>query len=64
MLPVGTITSIQDTSGPSLIPRYNLYPAGFDYEWTELAFQEKSTSNKALIIFSLAVLFVFLFLSP
>jgi hydrophobe/amphiphile efflux-1 (HAE1) family protein len=35
-------------------------PAGFTYEWTELAFQEKTAGNTALLIFPLCVLFVFL----
>ncbi len=93
MIPLGSLGTLQDTSGPSRMPRYNLYPAaavsgntsigyssgqalarmeqlaesvlpeGFGYEWTELAYQEKSTGNTAIIIFSLAVLFVFLLLS-
>ena len=93
MVPIGSIATVQDTSGPSRMPRYNLYPAasvsgdtapgfssgqalarmeqlaeqvlpdGFGYEWTELAYQEKATGDTAMIIFSLAVLFVFLLLS-
>jgi multidrug efflux pump len=35
-------------------------PAGFGYEWTELAFQEKAAGNSALWIFPMCVLFVFL----
>jgi hydrophobe/amphiphile efflux-1 (HAE1) family protein len=35
-------------------------PAGFTYEWTELAFQEETAGNTALFIFPLCVLFVFL----
>jgi multidrug efflux pump subunit AcrB len=35
-------------------------PNGYDYEWTELAFQEKSAGNTALFIFPLCILFVFL----
>ncbi len=35
-------------------------PAGFTYEWTELAYQEESAGNTALLIFPLCVLFVFL----
>jgi hydrophobe/amphiphile efflux-1 (HAE1) family protein len=35
-------------------------PAGFTYEWTELAFQEETAGNTALLIFPLCVLFVFL----
>ena len=38
-------------------------PSGFGYEWTELAFQQKSASNAALIVFPLCVLLVFLILS-
>lgn len=93
MVPIGSVASIKDTSGPSRMPRYNLYPAaavsgdtaegyssgqalakmeelakavlpdGFSFEWTELAYQEKATGNTAIIVFSLAVLFVFLLLA-
>ena len=35
-------------------------PAGFSYEWTELAYQEETAGNTALYIFPLCVLFVFL----
>ena len=38
-------------------------PAGVSAEWTELAFQERSTGNTAILIFALSVLFVFLALS-
>ncbi len=38
-------------------------PQGFDFEWTELALQQKLAGNTALIAFSLAVVFVFLFLA-
>ncbi|MEM6615420.1 MAG: multidrug efflux RND transporter permease subunit [Pseudomonadota bacterium] len=38
-------------------------PAGIDYEWTELAFQERNTDNLAIYIFALSVLFAFLVLS-
>ena len=38
-------------------------PDGFGYEWTELSYQEKATGNTAVMIFCLAVLFVFLLLS-
>ena len=93
MVPISAIANVKNTTGPSLIPRYNLYPAaaisgntmlgyssgqaldkmeelannvlpkGFDFEWTEIALQEKQVGNSALIIFSLAVLFVFLLLA-
>jgi multidrug efflux pump subunit AcrB len=35
-------------------------PAGYAYEWTELAYQEETAGNTALFIFPLCVLFVFL----
>jgi HAE1 family hydrophobic/amphiphilic exporter-1 len=38
-------------------------PAGVSAEWTELALQERSTGNTAILIFALSVLFVFLALS-
>jgi HAE1 family hydrophobic/amphiphilic exporter-1 len=38
-------------------------PAGFSYEWTELAFIESRESGGALIVFSMAALFVFLVLA-
>ncbi len=38
-------------------------PAGFGYEWTEVALQEKLGGNVGIIIFPLCVLFVFLLLT-
>jgi HAE1 family hydrophobic/amphiphilic exporter-1 len=38
-------------------------PLGTSFQWTELAFQERSTGNTAVFIFALSVLFVFLVLS-
>lgn len=38
-------------------------PDGFDYEWTELAYQEKNIGNTTMVIFALAILFVFLLLA-
>src|SRR5204862_4241549 len=35
-------------------------PQGYDFEWTDLAFQEKAAGNTALFIFPLCVLFVWL----
>ncbi|PCJ96621.1 MAG: hydrophobe/amphiphile efflux-1 family RND transporter [Zetaproteobacteria bacterium] len=93
MVPIGSLATVKDTSGPLRVPRYNLYPAagvsgntapgysssealarmeqladqvlpdGFSYEWTELAYQEKAMGNTAIVVFCLAVLFVFLLLS-
>lgn len=93
MVPLGSVATIQNTAGPSRVPRYNLYPAasllgdaapgyssgealatmerlaaqilpeGIDYEWTDLAYQEKNSANTTYIALLLAVLFVFLLLS-
>ncbi len=38
-------------------------PAGFGYEWTDIAFQERQAGNTILFLFPLAVLFVFLALA-
>ncbi|MEM0909616.1 MAG: multidrug efflux RND transporter permease subunit [Pseudomonadota bacterium] len=38
-------------------------PDGFSYEWTELAYQERSSGDTAIYAFAMAVLFVFLFLA-
>ncbi len=38
-------------------------PPGVDYEWTELALQEKAQGNEATIIFGMSILFAFLFLA-
>src|SRR5439155_14045538 len=35
-------------------------PQGYDFEWTDLAYQEKAAGNTALFIFPLCVLFVWL----
>src|SRR5262252_8289306 len=39
------------------------FPAGFGFEWTEIALQEKIAGNTAAVAFSLAVVFVFLLLA-
>jgi multidrug efflux pump subunit AcrB len=56
------------SSGQALVTMeklaHELLPEGFDFEWTEMAFQEKlATGAGSLFIFALAVLFVFLALS-
>jgi HAE1 family hydrophobic/amphiphilic exporter-1 len=38
-------------------------PAGFGFEWTELALQEKLAGNSGLLIFGASVVFVFLLLA-
>ncbi|MCB9832794.1 MAG: efflux RND transporter permease subunit [Planctomycetes bacterium] len=38
-------------------------PAGYGYEWTDLAYQEKKVGNAALFVFGLSVIFAFLALA-
>lgn len=38
-------------------------PEGIGYEWTEMAYQEKAAGDSGLLIFGLAVIFVFLVLA-
>lgn len=38
-------------------------PAGFGYEWTGTAYQQKESGNLAPIVFALAIVFVYLFLA-
>ncbi len=40
-----------------------ILPDGVSYEWTELAYQQKAAGNSGLMIFGLAVVFVFLVLA-
>jgi HAE1 family hydrophobic/amphiphilic exporter-1 len=93
MVPLGSLATIRDDSGPYRVVRYNLYPAaelqgdtklgyssgqsldkvealakarlpaGFGFEWTELAYQQKTAGNTGVIAFGLAVVFVFLLLA-
>ncbi|HEV2595813.1 MAG TPA: multidrug efflux RND transporter permease subunit [Sphingomicrobium sp.] len=92
MVPIGSVATFQDRTGPYRVTRYNLYPAvemdgqpgpgystgqgmaameqvaqhlppGFRTEWTDIAFQQKAAGNTAGIVFSLAVVFVFLVLA-
>lgn len=41
----------------------SLMPPGVDFEWTELALQERNQGNTAIYIFIFSVLFAFLFLA-
>jgi len=41
----------------------SLMPPGMDYEWTELALQERNQGDTAIYIFAFSVLFAFLFLA-
>jgi HAE1 family hydrophobic/amphiphilic exporter-1 len=38
-------------------------PAGFDFEWTELALQQKLAGDSGLLVFAAAAIFVFLLLA-
>ncbi|HWF00990.1 MAG TPA: multidrug efflux RND transporter permease subunit [Caulobacteraceae bacterium] len=38
-------------------------PAGFGYEWTELSYQEKAAGDTGMLVFGLAVVFVYLVLA-
>ncbi|WP_375230076.1 efflux RND transporter permease subunit [Roseobacter sp. S98] len=93
LVPLGTLISIRETAGPTLVQRYNqqvsvpvqgsaapgvstgaallemerlaeqVMPPGLDYEWTELALQERNQGDTAVYIFAFSVLFAFLFLA-
>lgn len=93
MVPIGSVATLKDDSGPYRVVRHNLYPVaelqgdtkpgyssgqslaameelaaktlpeGFGFEWTELAYQQKTQGNTAAIVFALAVVFVFLLLA-
>jgi HAE1 family hydrophobic/amphiphilic exporter-1 len=93
MVPLSSVASFGDRTGPYRVPRYNLYPAaevqgstlpgtstgtalarmealaerilpaGFAYEWTELALQERQVGNSGLLIFVAAAVCVFLVLA-
>ncbi|AUW57998.1 hydrophobe/amphiphile efflux-1 family RND transporter [Sphingobium sp. SCG-1] len=55
------------SSGQSLASMEQLaakvLPAGFAYEWTEIAFEQKQAGNTGILVFGLAVVFVFLLLA-
>jgi len=51
-----SLQSMEDLAAKTL-------PSGFDYEWTEIAFQQKQAGNTGILAFGLAVIFVFLLLA-
>ncbi len=93
MVPIGSVASFRDVTGPYRVPRYDLFPAaevqgatlpgvssgygltametlaretlpaGIGFEWTDLAFQQRSTGNTTILIFAASVLFVFMVLA-
>ncbi|WP_230279482.1 efflux RND transporter permease subunit [Croceicoccus sp. Ery15] len=93
MVPIGSVATFQDVTGPYRVTRYNLQraievdgsvapgfstgqalstmeriadetlPAGYDTEWTGIAYQQSMAGNTAGVVFGMAVLFVFLVLA-
>ncbi|KTE46589.1 MULTISPECIES: efflux RND transporter permease subunit [unclassified Sphingopyxis] len=93
MVPLSSVATFRNDSGPTRVVRYNLFPAvelqgqaaqgvssgtaltamegladktlsnGFAYEWTGLAYQQKAAGSSSVLIFLLAVVFVFLVLA-
>ncbi|QAY79459.1 efflux RND transporter permease subunit [Sphingosinicella sp. BN140058] len=93
MVPLASVATLRNDSGPTRVVRYNMFPAvelqgqaapgvssgvalrtmetlaqqtlppGFSYEWTGIAFQEQNAGGSAVLIFLLAVVFVFLVLA-
>ena len=93
MVPLGSVATFSDTTGPYRVTRYNLapavavdgdtapgfstgqslvtmdnvaaanLPAGYDAEWTGIAYQQDTAGNTAVYVFGLAVLLVFLVLA-
>jgi hydrophobic/amphiphilic exporter-1 (mainly G- bacteria), HAE1 family len=93
LVPLGSLVSFEERTGPDTVMRHNLYPAvylsgsgapgvssstaldlmekdaaevlppGVGFEWTEIAFQERSVGDTVYYVFAIAVLFVFLFLA-
>lgn len=51
-----TLTNMEQLAAKTL-------PEGMDFEWTELAFEQKQAGNTGMIAFGLAVVFVFLLLA-
>ena len=93
LVPLGTLITDRNQTGPYTVERQNIYnaialqgnaapgvstgqaiaymeglfkevaPPGVQFEWVDLAYQEKLAGNTAVFVFALAILFVFLFLA-
>ena len=93
MVPIGSVATFQDKTGPYRVVRYNLnpaievdgstapgyssgqslttmehlaaatLPAGYQREWTGIAYQQATAGNTAGLVFGMAVFFVFLVLA-
>jgi hydrophobe/amphiphile efflux-1 (HAE1) family protein len=93
MVPLGSIVTVSDTTGPESTMRYNAFrsadlngaaapgyssgqaqaaitkilkdtlPAGMDFEWTELTYQQILAGDTAILVFPICVLLVYLVLA-
>ncbi len=93
MIPIGSVADVGFTLGPTVVTRFNLYPAAtvtggaapgtssgqaialmeqtadavlpstMGYAWSGMSFQEKLAGEGTALIFGMAIVFVFLFLS-
>ena len=61
----GTVPGVSTGEGLNALEEIaaDTLPEGIDFEWTDLAYQERQAGNTALYIFPLCVLFVFLTLA-
>lgn len=66
-VPVQGSPGLEYSTGQALLAMEELadavIPPGIDYEWTELALQERNQGGTAIYIFAFSVLFAFLFLA-
>lgn len=93
MVPLQTLATVRESSGPQSVTHFNLYPsttvsgvakpgfssgqaidrikeickeklpAGMDYEWSGISYQQLEAGNKGPFIFLMASIFAFLFLA-
>jgi hydrophobe/amphiphile efflux-1 (HAE1) family protein len=93
MVPIGSVATFENRTGPYRVVRYNLnpaievdgdaapgyssgqslatmeklasstLPAGYQQEWTGIAYQQQTAGNTAGLVFGMAVFFVFLVLA-
>ena len=93
MVPLSTLVQVEESVGPQMISRFNMFPsstitggpgvgfsegqavdeierlakqslpASMGYEWSGVTQQQKASGNLAPLIFGLAIIMVFLFLS-
>lgn len=93
MVPLSSVMTLRNDSGPYRVVRFNLFPAaelqgeaapgassgaalaameelaaktlpqGFAFDWTELAYEQRQAGNTGIVVFGLAVVFIFLLLA-